>query len=496
MTLSWNEQYSVDLPELDEEHKALFAAIARFGMLLLEGASVDTLRADLRAFYDILIAHINHEELLMFQEGCPHHVLQEHAKDHQDFLVQLRTAYQELSTIEEFKAFLRYTTFWLRLHVLTVDRPCCHQILAMRQGISARKAYQQSANVAVEAMPTLLEGMKKTYITLYDSQLQLVHQNIRLKEVQDSLSLANQALEHRVAERTVELTEANNRLREEFLKLQQLNQQLESTQNQLLQADKMAAIGQLAAGVAHEINNPIGFVNANLSTLRSYIHTLLGLITTFEQVADELPEAVRQRLESYKQSIELEYVRQDIVDLLDESSEGLDRVKQIVQDLKDFARAGEAVWQEADLHKGLNSTLNVVWNELKYKATVVKEYGELPLVRCVPSQINQVFMNVLVNAAHAIEGSGTITLTTGCDGEQVWIRISDSGKGMSEEVRQRIFDPFFTTKPVGQGTGLGLSLAYSIMQKHQGRIDVESTVGVGTHFTLWLPIRGPANEVP
>ena len=252
----------------------------------------------------------------------------------------------------------------------------------------------------------------------------------------------------------------------------------------------MAAIGQLAAGVAHEINNPVGFVNANLGTLKSYVESLLSLINTFEQVSDELPASVQKRLNDMKIAIELDYVRQDILDLLAESADGLDRVKQIVQDLKDFARAGESVWQDSDLHRGLDSTLNVVWNELKYKAKVHKEYGVLPLVRCVPAQINQVFMNILVNAAHAIENMGDITLKTGVEGENVWISISDNGRGMPEAVCKRIFEPFFTTKPVGQGTGLGLSLAYSIIQKHKGRIDVNSTEGVGTTFTIHLPIAG------
>jgi len=220
------------------------------------------------------------------------------------------------------------------------------------------------------------------------------------------------------------------------------------------------------------------------------------LIGTFEQVSDELPIGVQKRLNELKENIELDYVRQDIIELLAESADGLDRVKQIVQDLKDFARAGESVWQDADLHRGLDSTLNVVWNELKYKAKVHKEYGDLPLVRCVPAQINQVFMNIMINAAHAIEGMGEITLKTGTAGDEVWISVTDTGKGMSEVVRKRIFEPFFTTKPVGQGTGLGLSLAYSIIQKHKGHIEVESTEGVGTTFKIYLPIAGKGEQLP
>jgi signal transduction histidine kinase len=164
-------------------------------------------------------------------------------------------------------------------------------------------------------------------------------------------------------------------------------------------------------------------------------------------------------------------------------------VKNIVQDLKDFSHVDEAEWQWSDLHHGLDSTLNIVWNELKYKAEVVKEYGAPPEIECIPSQLNQVFMNLLVNAAHAIENRGTITIRTGHDGDGAWVEITDDGKGIAPEHLERIFDPFFTTKPVGKGTGLGLSLSYGIVKKHKGRIEVDSRPGMGARFRVWLPVR-------
>ena len=490
MGLDWNNEFSCGIASVDEEHRLLFRAVGDLALCLLEGITGSELQARLRTLGAQMREHMNDEEEMMFEVGCLSEVMIEHAKDHQLFLHHLYEACKEEMTLDELRVFLRYMNFWMRFHVLTIDKPVCFQILAIQNGVDPLDAYKRSARVAEEAMPILQAGLHKTYAELYDSQLRVVRQNSRLRETQQNLLQTNQELEDRVALRTRELTDANRKLREDYGTLQHLNQQLENTQGQLLQSDKMAAIGQLAAGVAHEINNPIGFVNANLSTLKSYIATLLDLINTYEQVADELPVAVQQRLSQYRESIELDYVRQDVIELLAESAEGLDRVKQIVQDLKDFARAGEAVWQEADLQKGLDSTLNVVWNELKYKAKVHKEYGELPLVHCVPAQINQVFMNILVNAAHAIDTMGDIWLTTGREGEWVWVRIRDNGKGMSEAVRSRIFEPFFTTKSVGQGTGLGLSLAYGIIKKHQGRIEVESEEGVGTTFTLFLPIAG------
>jgi signal transduction histidine kinase len=270
--------------------------------------------------------------------------------------------------------------------------------------------------------------------------------------------------------------------------LQEVNRKLEETRNQLLQSEKLASIGQLAAGVAHEINNPIGFVYSNLGSLEKYLQDLFGVLEAYEQAQGDAAKLAE--VETLKQKIDLGYLKEDLPALMNESKDGITRVKKIVQDLKDFSHADTSDdWQWADLHKGLDSTLNIAWNEIKYKAEVKKEYGELPEIECYPSQLNQVFMNMLVNAAHAIEGRGTITLRTGKEADQVWVEIADTGKGIPAENLKRIFDPFFTTKPVGTGTGLGLSLSYSIVQKHHGHIDVSSEVGKGTTFRVWLPVR-------
>jgi signal transduction histidine kinase len=311
-----------------------------------------------------------------------------------------------------------------------------------------------------------------------------------------------QMIERSLEEMSRELTERNRDLRrelqekqhtEEALKREKADQarlirKLEEAHNQLLQSEKMASIGQLAAGVAHEINNPIGYVNANLVTLRTYTAQLLRLLAAYEQAEPELPPATVGRMQIVKRDIELDHLREDVVDLMDESYEGITRVRRVVQDLKDFSHVDEGVWTFADLHKGLDSTLNIVNNEIKYKAEVVKEYGELPPVECLASQINQVFMNLLVNAAQAIDTRGTITVRTGANGEQVWVQVSDTGCGIPAENLNRIFDPFFTTKPVGKGTGLGLSLTYGIVEKHGGHIDVASEPGKGTTFTVTLPV--------
>ena len=174
---------------------------------------------------------------------------------------------------------------------------------------------------------------------------------------------------------------------------------------------------------------------------------------------------------------------------------GLDRVTRIVQNLKDFSRLDcDDEWTFEDLHRGIDSTLNVVWNHLKYTCEVKKEYGDLPPVQCLLSQLNQIFLNLLVNAADAIESKGTITIRTGAQGDQAWVEVADTGRGIPPDNLRHIFDPFFTTKAVGKGTGLGLSVSYSIVQKHNGRIEVDSTVGHGSRFRVWLPVQQPARE--
>ncbi|MDP2827969.1 MAG: ATP-binding protein [Sulfuricellaceae bacterium] len=274
-----------------------------------------------------------------------------------------------------------------------------------------------------------------------------------------------------------------------------LIKKLEQAHNQLLQSEKMASIGQLAAGVAHEINNPIGYVNSNLSSLGQYVEKMFRVADAYEQAESALAGLpLLEEIHALKQEVDWEYLRDDVRDLLRESSEGIVRVKGIVQDLKDFSHVDQAEWQWVDLHKGIDSTLNVVNNEIKYNAEVVKEYGDIPQVECLASQLNQVFMNMLVNASHAIGegGHGRITIRTGIQDEMVWVEFTDTGKGIAPDNLTRIFDPFFTTKPVGKGTGLGLSLSYGIIEKHHGRIEVESEVGKGTAFKIWLPIRQEA----
>ena len=275
----------------------------------------------------------------------------------------------------------------------------------------------------------------------------------------------------------------------------------------LIQSEKMASIGILAAGVAHEINNPISYVNSNLSALKKYGHKIVDLLHVYQPLetgiqqygnADlgEQLEKVRQ----FKADENIDFILDDLEALVDESLEGVDRVRKIVLDLKTFSRIDDTETAEIDINACLDATLNILWNEVKYSVEVIKDYDTLPEIIGCPQKISQVFMNILVNAAKAITQKGQIRISTQFvkngrrkSDEQIVVSIADSGTGIPEDVLDKIFDPFFTTKPVGEGTGLGLSISYDIIQSHGGSIQVQSEVGEGTTFTITLPVT-PARD--
>lgn len=329
------------------------------------------------------------------------------------------------------------------------------------------------------------------------------------RDAENALRKAHSELENLVGRRTEQLAESNQKLEADIkqraiveselvkrnAELMHLNEQLSKAQQQLLQSEKLASIGQLAAGVAHEINNPVGYVFSNFGSLESYIQDLFEILAAYEKSESTIAdEKLRTEIAGMREKIELEFLKQDIPELMRQSKEGIIRVRKIVQDLKDFSRVdSNQTWQKANLHECIESTLNIVNNEIKYKADVIKEFGSIPEVECLPSQINQVIMNLVVNASHAMgEERGKIILRTFVpkeDAHIVVIEVEDTGMGMPKEITSRIFDPFFTTKPIGKGTGLGLSIAYGIIQKHNGSIEVTSTVGKGTCFKIRLPIK-------
>ena len=276
------------------------------------------------------------------------------------------------------------------------------------------------------------------------------------------------------------------------LDLEKTHAELKATQGQILQSEKMASIGQLAAGVAHEINNPIGFVKSNLNSFGKHVALLTKFIDKQEQLIRELAkEAAPNLIAQLRKEAKVDFILEDIHDLQTESLEGIERVSNIVQDLKSFSRVDQAAFSEVDLNECLRSTLNIVINELKYKATIEQDLTDIPMIFCYPQQLNQVFLNLLVNAGHAIEEKGTIRIRSWQDKDSVYISISDTGCGIPEANLTHLFEPFFTTKEVGKGTGLGLSISYDIVKKHRGKIIVDSQIGSGTTFTIQLPQHQP-----
>ena len=317
--------------------------------------------------------------------------------------------------------------------------------------------------------------------------------------------LVKASFDHEVLSRSIHYAIERKRMQEAeqiaFKELESAHSELKEMQSQILQSEKLASIGQLAAGVAHEMNTPMGFVGSNFQTLMSYMKKFLDLFAMYEQLQGEVEGgskinrlSVVEQIKQARTDMKIDFVLKDIQELFEESREGIQRVSHIIQNLRDFSRIDQPEeLVDFNLNDGIKTTLVVARNEIRYDAEIVTNLGPIPRVRCSSGQINQVFLAILVNAAQAIksqqrETKGTITIKTYAMEAKVVCEISDDGPGIPEDKISNIFDPFFTTKPVGKGTGLGLSVAYDIIvNKHKGKLAVDSTVGRGTTFTLRLP---------
>ncbi|HEY3432450.1 MAG TPA: hemerythrin domain-containing protein [Rhodocyclaceae bacterium] len=470
----WDQRFVTGLSLVDEQHQQLVKIVNEVGDLLLSSSNDEViLQAVFKKLAEYARNHFVDEETLMQEVGVDARHRDAHQSHHLKFVEQVVSMWKSRSSMSHPAEILHgFLTAWLSFHILGEDQVMARQIARIRAGASAAEAYDAETDHHDNSTATLLSALQHLYQVLSLQNRDLTH--------------SNEQLEEKVEERTHALAEANAHLQTEREELKRMLVKVEQAQGQLLQSEKMASIGQLAAGVAHEINNPVGFVTSNLGTLSTYVDRLLTLLDAMEK--GTVTEQMRK-------DADLTFLRADIGDLLRESQDGLDRVRKIVASLKDFSHVDESQWQEVDLNKGIESTLSVVWNELKYKADVQRELGQIPLVRCMPAQINQVLMNLLVNAAQSIEERGHIIIRSGSAKDWVWIEVEDSGKGMTPEVQQHIYEPFFTTKPVGKGTGLGLSVSYDIVKKHGGRFDLKSALGQGSTFRIWLPVAGlPQND--
>jgi len=264
--------------------------------------------------------------------------------------------------------------------------------------------------------------------------------------------------------------------------------EMERLQAQVLQVEKMASLGQLAAGVAHELNNPAGFIYSNIELLKEYVDRLKSCLSDYDQL--DLPPAIVARISAIKKEIDYDNMVTDLDSILSDCYSGAERIRDVVQNLRLFSRLDEAEVKRVDLNEGIESTVRLLSGYYKSgHISLVRDYGDIPQVNCYAAQLNQVWMNLLVNAAQAIgTGTGEVRITTRCEGRMVMVCVHDNGPGISPEQQKKIFDPFFTTKPVGEGTGLGLSISHGIIERHGGKIEVESASGKGTTFTISLPI--------
>ena len=363
------------------------------------------------------------------------------------------------------------------------------QLNTLRQGakdiVNAIKTSNFNTAPIAEKGHDELTELAKTF-NLLVKNLETEYQS-RL-EAENELSQLNQSLEEKIARRTQALSEKNELL-------EQSNKELKETQQQLFQAEKMASVGQLAAGVAHEINNPVGFVSSNLNTLTDYLsmfQILMTLVKKLQPDADiEAQKALITEIHQFYAQHDFDFISEDVTPLIEESVEGLARVSEIVKGLKVFSRIDSDEKQWFDLNHCLNTTLKMVNNKLKYICKVEKQFADLPRVYFNVGKLTQVFTNLLINAGQAIEATGkqgVITVHTYLQGKQVIVDITDTGCGISEENLEKLFNPFFTTKPEGQGTGLGLSITYGIIQEHGGSIEVTSKEGEGSRFIITLPV--------
>lgn len=346
--------------------------------------------------------------------------------------------------------------------------------------------YRLKSELSAEKIFSCVYTALRTFQALLALDQKSLVEQLAIDLQQTNAQLQSEILEHKKARDL-----ADQQMQDLLL----LNEKLEKAKDQLLKSEKLASVGLLASGVAHEINNPIGFVNSNLGTLRRYFETLLKIIKAYE-LLDSTPDASRgegfAQLAQLKSDCDFDFVKDDFRALIEESQQGVSRIKKIIQSLKDFSQAESTeMWTKENLESGIETSLSFVLNETHSEFEIRREYGEVPEVECLYSSLKLVFMNLLKNAIQATDQRGIVTIRTGMAGGEVWAEIIDTGHGISPDHLSHIFDPFFTTQPVGKGTGLGLAVSYGVVEKHHGRIEVDSEVGKGSRFRVCLPIHQP-----
>jgi len=369
------------------------------------------------------------------------------------------------------------------------------QLIKIVDEITLSEEQRESLFLEIKAIKKKLEVAEFKYNrTLHDKAAITNVLNASIKEIEKqkkNIEDAKNVIDRNLAEldKQKKLTEEKN------VELNEAMTILKEAQEQLVQSEKMASLGQLTAGVAHEINNPINFVSANIKPLKEDLAEIMQCIQLYEQaITENKLETFFEKVEEYKNKTGISFSIEEVKSLLRGIEEGAARTSEIVKGLRNFSRLDQNVVKKTKLNEGIESTLALLHSAYKDRVEIVKDLGQIPEVDCLPGQLNQVFMNIISNAVQAIPGEGKIFIKTWATDNLVKISIKDTGPGMSDETKKKIFDPFFTTKDVGKGTGLGLSISYGIIQKHNGKIEVESVKGEGAVFIITLPIQQIKNE--
>jgi two-component system, NtrC family, sensor kinase len=552
----WSDKFNVGVEKVDRQHKKLVDIINQLNECLTIGGNSRDLIGILNDLIEYSQYHFDSEENFMQQIHYDADKFEAHKIEHRKFLQEMKSVQTECRHDSEqvTDELLDFLVNWLANHILVDDMEFASQVASRDQktasvnkNVDILKNNLYGALRESESRFKELSDSLPAYIWISNEKGQRIFYNrlwrrlsgLKMEELQknwltliadeDRENLQNEYLQHnekktfqveyRVKDKSGKLfwlletvaprirkngqlagfmgcaidISAQKQIEQNLeLAVQARTMKLQEAQGQLVQSEKMASIGQLAAGVAHEINNPLGYINSNLNTLQQYLTDLARVTDMAKRLAEALPadNPLATEFAELKKELDLDFMQDDLQDLVQESIEGATRAKKIVQDLRNFSRINTQEREMFDIEKGIDATLNIVRNELKYKAEIHKEYGGLQPYECIGSQLNQIFMNLMVNAAHAIEEFGKITLRTGYKGDEaLWVEVEDTGKGIPEELKSKIFDPFFTTKPVGEGTGLGLSLTYKIIKDHGGEIELDSVPGKGTRFRIYFPLK-------
>jgi len=499
--MPWTDHFITGIDLVDAQHRQLVDRINELAAVLARGETGDATAAGplLERLLDYAGTHFGTEEGLMREHGIAPRHFEEHHGQHEAFVDEVMGMRGELLASGRLAdtRLLRLLTSWLAFHILSTDQVMARQVKLLEGGMSAEAALTATleAQQNLSAPTALTSALLDMFLLHRERMKDLSRANTELEAAEEALANVNAGLEREVLLRTRELRDANSALLRDRAHLESTLFELKQTQAALLQAEKLRTVGELAAGIAHEINTPLQFVGDNTSFLKESFDTVLLVLQAYKERQDPSP-GIAEALSEIEERLDLAFLLEHIPGAIRRSGEGLRRVANLVRAIKEFAHPDDAHKVPADLNRALTNTLEIVYGQIKHVATVDTKFGDLPSVPCRVGELKQVFLNLIVNAADAIRdvvgksgAMGSIEVGTRLEGERAVVWIRDTGTGIPAEVAPHIFDPFYTTKEVGKGSGQGLAISRAIVVKHGGAIDFETTAGQGTTFFVRLPLR-------